>query len=299
MNLDLSLVQKGLPLAVGEPAERRRIGPRLKRAIEAVFQVEPSEIGVSAMGAADCPNILLYRDISQRKEIEKIQRLAQLGTLVSHMAHEVNNPLMVISGRAQLSMMVMEDVKNEELRLNLDIIMKECQRAKAIIQRLLRFSRPSKGELKVVDINSSLQEVVFLIEHQFALSNVKIEKIFSPGKINVEVDEKQIHEVLMNLLTNARDAIENEGTIKIVTGKEEGYARIEVRDTGKGIEKEMLAKIFDPFFTTKKTGSGLGLSICYGIVKAHNGDLIFESVPGEGTTAVMLLPLWEEEKKDA
>ena len=244
-------------------------------------------IGIVAMGY----------DVSQRKEIEKVQRLAQLGTLVSHMAHEVNNPLMVISGRAQLSLM--EEIENKEIKDNLDIVMKECQRAKDIIQRLLRFSRPSKGEVKETDVNASVEEVVNLIEHQFGLGNVRITKEYEPDIPHVMVDEKQIHEVFMNLLTNARDAISGEGTIDIRTKRAGGLIRITFKDSGQGITKEVLDKIFDPFFTTKKKGTGLGLSICYSIIKAHNGDLRFESIPGKGTTAVIELPIMQEKEKNA
>ncbi|MFH1062172.1 MAG: PAS domain S-box protein [Candidatus Omnitrophota bacterium] len=236
--------------------------------------------------------VVMGYDVSQRKEIEKVQRLAQLGTLVSHMAHEVNNPLMVISGRAQLSLM--EDIQNPEVKANLDIVMKECQRAKDIIQRLLRFSRPSKGELKLTDVNASLVEVVNLVEHQFGLNNVHIKKDYAPNLPPLMVDEKQIHEVFMNLLTNAQDAIAGEGTIKIKSQKEGKFIKITFTDSGEGITKEVLDKIFDPFFTTKKKGTGLGLSICYSIIKAHNGDLRFESVPGHGASAIIMLPYMQE-----
>ncbi|MBU1086753.1 MAG: GHKL domain-containing protein, partial [Candidatus Omnitrophica bacterium] len=238
--------------------------------------------------------VVMGYDISQRKEVEKVQRLAQLGTLVSHMAHEVNNPLMVISGRAQLSLM--EEIESQEVKANLEIVMKECQRAKEIIQRLLRFSRPSKGELKPTDVNASIEELVGLIEHQFGLNNVRIKKDYASDLPLLLVDEKQIHEVFMNLLTNAQDAIGTEGTISIKTKKEGKFIKITFTDSGDGISKEVLDKIFDPFFTTKKKGTGLGLSICYSIIKAHNGNLSFESAPGRGTTAVIILPYMQENR---
>ncbi|MFH1093538.1 MAG: PAS domain S-box protein, partial [Candidatus Omnitrophota bacterium] len=228
-------------------------------------------------------------DISQRKEIEKVQRLAQLGTLVSHMAHEVNNPLMVISGRAQLALM--EDIQNQEVKDNLEVVINECKRAKDIIQRLLRFSRPSKGEIHEVDINKSLEEVVGLLEHQFGLENIAILTDIAPNLPSIKGDEKQLIEVFMNLLTNAHDAIEGEGSIRIEVKEKKGFVKITFKDTGMGMSKQVMDKIFDPFFTTKKKGTGLGLSICYSIIKAHNGDLKFESIEGRGTTAVILLPV--------
>lgn len=232
--------------------------------------------------------VIAGHDITQRKEIEKMQRLAQLGTLVSHMAHEVNNPLMVISGRAQLSLL--EKIENEELKNNLNVVMKECQRAKEIIQRLLKFSRPSKGEFKERDVNKSLEEVISLVEHQFGLGNVRIKRNFDAGLPFVFIDEKQMQEVFMNLFTNAFDAMEKEGLIVVATTLEEHFVRIEVKDTGKGMPKEVMDKLFEPFFTTKQKGTGLGLSICYNIIKTHQGELKFESEPGKGTTAIILLP---------
>ncbi|MCK4994100.1 MAG: PAS domain S-box protein [Candidatus Omnitrophica bacterium] len=231
-------------------------------------------------------------DVSQRKEIEKVQRLAQLGTLVSHMAHEVNNPLMVISGRAQLSLM--EEIQNQEVKDNLEVVLKECKRAKDIIQRLLRFSRPSKGELKEVDINKSLEEVVSLLAHQFKLENVNILSEITPNLSPIRGDEKQLQEVFMNLLTNAQDAIAGEGSVKIKAKEKDGFIKITFEDTGEGISKKVLEKIFDPFFTTKKEGTGLGLAICYGIIKAHNGSLEFKSIEGKGATAIILLPVLKD-----
>ncbi|MBU2063487.1 MAG: PAS domain S-box protein, partial [Candidatus Omnitrophica bacterium] len=231
-------------------------------------------------------------DITQRKEIEKVQRLAQLGTLVSHMAHEVNNPLMIISGRAQIALA--EKIENKEVERDMQVIINECQRAKDIIQRLLRFSRPSKGEIKLVDINQALDEVISLVEHQFGLANVRLGKNYQAGLPQVLADERQLHEVFMNLLTNAKDAIENEGGIEITTTAENSQVIIRFRDSGAGMSKELISKVFDPFFTTKEKGTGLGLSICYSIIKTHGGELQFESEPGKGTTVTIVLPVEQE-----
>jgi PAS domain S-box-containing protein len=229
------------------------------------------------------------RDITRQKEIEKSERLTQLGKLVSHVAHEVNNPLMVISGRAQLSLM--EDIKNDEVKRNLGIIFQQSQRAKDIIERLLKFSRPSKGLIKQVDINKSIEEVVALVEHQFKLENVNIIRSYAQSLPPVFVEEKQIQEVFMNLLNNAKEAITEEGTIEITTSEENDFLRIDFKDSGIGISAENLERILEPFFTTKKKGTGLGLSVCFSIIKAHNGELKFKSSPGQGTTATVLLPI--------
>jgi len=239
----------------------------------------------------------IAKDITHRKEIEKTQRLTQLGKLVADMAHEVNNPLMVISGRAQLSLM--ETIENADVKKNLGIITKECQRAKEIIQRLLRFSRPSKGLLKEVNINDTIDEVIELLGHQFSLSNVNIKRKYNKNVSKVLIDEKQIQEVFMNLLNNARDAMEDGGgVIDITTTIEKDNLVTYFSDYGSGMDQDTLTKVFDPFFTTKEKGTGLGLPVCFGIMKAHKGDLRFESAVGKGTTAVVTLPL-KKENEDA
>ncbi|MFH1996573.1 MAG: ATP-binding protein [Candidatus Omnitrophota bacterium] len=217
------------------------------------------------------------------------EKLASLGRLVSDMAHEVNNPLMIISGRAQLSLM--EDVQNNYLVENFGIIIDQCERATSIIQRLLTFSRPSKGDRKYIDINNNLDFVIKLIEHPYSLSNVKILRRFDDSIPEAYIDEKQMHEVFMNLLKNAADAMPDGGAITVVTKREGDMLRVEFRDTGSGMPEEDMKKVFEPFFTTKEKGTGLGLSVCYGIVKAHNGELRYKSTVGKGTTAIIMLPI--------
>jgi two-component system NtrC family sensor kinase len=232
--------------------------------------------------------LMVARDITERKELEKKYRLAELGKLVADMAHEVNNPLMVISGRAELSLM--QDIKNQKIIDNLNLIVEYAQRAKDIITRLLRFSRPSKGQLKEVDINKAIEEVVSIIEHQFSLNNIKINKSYKELPC-VVADEKQIQEVLMNLFNNARDAMPGGGTIAINTYQEADFVRVDIKDNGIGIKKDILDKIFDPFFTTKDKGTGLGIPLCYNTIKSYGGDLEFNSQVNKGTTATMTLPI--------
>ena len=226
---------------------------------------------------------------TKQQQLLQSAKLAALGRLVSDMAHEVNNPLMVVSGRAQLSLM--EDIPNVEVKNNLKIIFEECQRAKDIIQRLLKFSRPSKGELKKIDVNGSIEAVVNLVEHQYSLGGIVIKRNYLEHPPFILVDEKQIQEVFMNLLSNARDAMSEGGFIEITTSLENNFLRIDFKDTGSGMSEEVIKRLFEPFFTTKEKGTGLGLSVCYGIIKAHNGELKFESEPQKGTTATILLPL--------
>jgi len=231
----------------------------------------------------------VFRDITERKKVEESQRLAHLGELTAHMAHEVNNPLAVISSRAELSLL--EEIKNKEIEDHLNIIMDQCDRAKDMVQRLLKFSKPSKGEVKEVDINDSIDFMVDLVEKQFLSNKVRITRLFTPSLPPIKIDEKQVQEVFINLLRNAADAMTEGGTITISTLQEGDNLRIDFTDTGGGISDDDMKKIFDPFFTTKEKGTGLGLSVCFGIIKAHGGTLKYTSRPGKGTTAAITLPL--------
>ena len=237
----------------------------------------------------------IFRDITERKKIEESQRLSQMGRLAADMAHEVNNQIMVVSTRAQIAKMRTEKMEKADPEINkdLDIVLKQCNQIKDIVKRLLMFSKPSKGDFKPADINDAVDFVVQLVQQQFAKNNVKIETDYSMDLPQVEIDEKQMQEVFLNLVRNAYEAMEKGGEIHISTQDDEGMVKIEIQDTGDGISEEDLKKIFDPFFTTKEHGTGLGLSVCYGIVKAHDGDLIFTSVTNKGTTATIQLPPYE------
>ncbi|MCK9594856.1 MAG: response regulator [Candidatus Omnitrophica bacterium] len=231
---------------------------------------------------------------SQRQLVQST-KMAALGRLVADMAHEVNNPLMIISGRAQLSLM--EEIKNEKVRNNIEIMLEESLRAKDVMQRLLRFSRPSKGELGRVNINTSIAGLVPIIKPQFEMSGITIRTDFSETPLFVLIEEKHIQEALLNILNNAKDAINGKGEIVIATRAEADFARIDIKDSGCGMPQDVMDRIFDPFFTTKEKGTGLGLSVCYSIIKDSNGNLRFSSSPGEGTTATILLPLDDKGEK--
>ena len=232
----------------------------------------------------------VMRDISNLKELENAQRLAQLGKFVAAMAHEVKNPLMIISGRIQMALM--ENIENKEMKNSLETAFNECQRAKDIINRLLKFSKPAKGEAVKIEVNKIIKEIINILKHQFSLEGITINCRFADALPMVVFDPKQLQEVVMNLLTNARDAIVPEkGTIDIITSKEGDKVKIEVKDSGMGMETETMQNILSPFWTTKAKGTGLGLSISYSIVRDHGGLLNFESAPGEGTAAMIILPL--------
>ncbi len=231
----------------------------------------------------------VFRDISERKKVERSQRLAQLGKLAADVAHEINNPVMVISGNAELALM--EGGLGEKAKKIFNIILEQCEAARGIAKRLLMFSKPSKGTFKEVSIADSIDLIVDLVESQFMRKHIKIVKKTAFSLPPVSADEKQLQEVFMNLIRNAADAMPRGGSITITAALEEDNVRIDFTDTGEGISEADMKLIFDPFFTTKEHGTGLGLSVCYGIIKAHGGDLKYSSKLGEGTTATVVLPV--------
>ncbi|MDP2929650.1 MAG: ATP-binding protein [Candidatus Omnitrophota bacterium] len=244
-------------------------------------------------------NNLLRKAVELARNIEELKRsqnmliqsekMASLGKLVSEISHEINNPLMIISGNAQLSLM--SEKLSVETKKTLELIMAECQRSKDIIRRVLRFAKPSKGEVKEVNICQVVEAIASIVEKQFKAAGVEIVRKYLESPPLVSVDEQQLQEVVMNLLNNAKDAMPDGGTITITASLESDRIRIDFKDNGFGMSEEVRKNILEPFFTTKAEGTGLGLSICYGIIKAHDGELKFESQLNKGTTATVLLPL--------
>jgi len=287
--------KRDLPYVLGqfERQARREIGVAkdipVKRKDGSVFYADVNSSLVTLTGRTYLLGI--FRDITERKKIEETSRLVQLGGLVSAMAHEVNNPLMIISGNAQLCLM--EEIQSDTVKNNLKIIVEECRRAKDIIQRLLKFSRLSKDEVKEVDINKSIEAMVSIVEHQFKLANIEIKRNYLETSPLISIDEQQMQEVFMNLINNAAEAMPNGGAITITTSLEGDFLRIDFKDTGCGMSEEVKKKALEPFFTTKEKGTGLGLSVCYGILKARNGEIKFESDLNKGATVTVLLPLKE------
>ncbi len=285
-------VVKGFIELVEDITERKKTEEKLNEALKEALKSR--EILSSMLDDNNKVRKNLEQSVEELKRSQNMliqsEKLASIGKLVSDMAHEVNNPLMVISGRAQLALM--DRIGNKGIEENFKIIVDQCERAKDIIQRLLKFSKPSKGALKNLSINEVVEFVVRLVDHQFALDNIRITRDYATGLPALKVDEKQLEEVFMNLLKNASEAMpEGGGAIAISTSLEQGKVRIDVRDTGIGMPEETLKNVFVPFYTTKEKGTGLGLAVCYGIIKSHGGDIEYKSKQGEGTTATIRLPL--------
>jgi len=235
-------------------------------------------------------------------------RLASVGELAAGVAHEINNPLAAILGLSELIQMedvaagVTEDAKK---------IQEAAQRAARIVQNLLSFARKREPEKRSLDVASIMDHTIELKAHDIRLKDILVTTQYSSGVPATMVDELQMIQVLLNILTNAEQAItdgrdakgpiargEFAGEITVSTRLVSGKIRITASDNGPGIPSDRLSRIFDPFFTTKQAGkgTGLGLSICYGIIREHGGDLWAESKLGEGSSFHIELPILSETK---
>ena len=224
-------------------------------------------------------------------QLVQSEKMAALGQLSAGLAHEVKNPLAGILGFAQLTRRSLRDP--EAIARNLDVIERETRRCTDIIDNLMRFARQEPGERVAADINTSVSRAIGLVEHQLGLDRVQIKKDLELGLPAVHCNANQLQQVVMNLLINAQQVMEpNGGTVQVRTRRNDADVLIEVDDAGPGVAPDIRARIFDPFFTTKPAGqgTGLGLSVSYGIVRDHGGNISVSDAPGGGARFTISLP---------
>jgi signal transduction histidine kinase len=240
------------------------------------------------------------------------EKMSAIGQLAAGVAHELNNPLGGILGYAQFTL--------EKLRKNIpekttpkevegylryvgDIEL-QARRCKTIVQNLLRFSRSSRTvEFDEVDVNRAMEETLTFVEHQLRINQIELEVALTPDLPIVQGNAGQLQQVFTNLIINSMHASEPGSVVGISSrycpalGEFGGTVELTVSDNGHGIAKEDFKKIFEPFFTTKEVGqgTGLGLSVSYGIVKEHGGEITVESEVGKGTTFTIILPVQKKE----
>jgi two-component system NtrC family sensor kinase len=223
------------------------------------------------------------------------EKLSALGELGAGVAHELNSPLAGILSLLR-TYLKGKDPNSEEYQ-DLKDVKEACEHIAKIIKDFSSFTRKSTGELTDVNIINVIESTLSFGARQLERQGIKIEKNYDNGLPLIKGDESQLRQVVLNMITNARDAISGEGTLKITTRKgnaDKGqFVEMEFSDTGVGINKEDIGKIFDPFFTTKRPGRGvgLGLSITHTIVKNHNGEILVDSELGKGTTFIIRLPV--------
>ncbi|MBI1847435.1 MAG: PAS domain S-box protein [Candidatus Rokubacteria bacterium] len=272
----------------------------------------PVEISLSPLRTAEGLLVIsVVRDITDRKRSEahirrlqaeqqrhaleqaarRSERLAALGTLAAGLAHELNNPIGIISSRIELMLLESEGLPRE-MTDDLRVLHRHAQRVAKIAQNLLSFARQSSGERRPVELPAIVEETLLLVGSQLASAGIRVTTKIEPAP-PIFGDSGALQQVVLNLLTNARDAVESGGEIRIcITAPADrpGAVQLMVEDTGRGIRPEHLAKIFDPFFTSKPTGTGLGLSVTDGIVREHEGTIDVQSTVGEGTRFVLTFP---------
>ncbi|MBI4004391.1 MAG: GAF domain-containing protein [Candidatus Omnitrophica bacterium] len=243
-------------------------------------------------GALAIENAMFFEELRANESyIIQSEKLASLGQMASGMAHEIHNPLAIISGEAQvyLERFKGQDVKVDAVLLS---IIEECQRAADITRRILRFAKPAPADFVAVDLKATLEESLTLAGYQVRMENVE-RSVSVPQELpKVRGNQNQLQEVILNLILNACQAMGEQGGKLVLSASASNGAQVEVKveDTGPGIPANKLTKVFDPFYTTKATGTGLGLFVSQRIVKLHGGTIDVASTIGQGTTFTIRLP---------
>ena len=242
----------------------------------------------------------VMENITEVKRVQELlvqsAKLASIGELAANVAHEINNPMTAVLGYASL---ILEDLNEEDpIYSDIKVIEKESYRIKEIVRNLLDFARQRKIDKKARDMNAIVKESVSLVSHMAETSNILIELNLDENLPPVAVDANQMKQVFLNLMGNAMHAMDKGGCLKIKTEILQNHVQgkndvlIRLTDDGCGIPKSFIDKVFDPFFSSKgEGGTGLGLSVSYGIVKNHGGRLALVSEEGEGSEFSIILPI--------
>lgn len=237
------------------------------------------------------------------RQLVRSAKLASVGELATGLAHEINNPLAIISSeRTNLSDLIGDlegnTVLGEEMRESTELIRRQVERCAGITAKMLQFGRKGESAPELIDIRPRVREVVGLLRRQAEVSNVRLELALDEDLPAVVVDRTELEQVLVNLITNSLHSMENGGTIQVGSRQQGQNLELTVSDTGAGIPQEDLERVFQPFFTTKPVGkgTGLGLSVCFGIVHGWGGHIVAESALGQGTTMRILIPVPFSEK---
>ena len=233
------------------------------------------------------------------RQILQSEKLAALGQLAAGVMHEINNPLATIGACVAAIELRLDEIAAEvppPIVEYLNIIDKEVQRCTGIVDGLLDFSRPKESSKRNVDLSTLVEETLFLLKHHQRFKRLTVIRELAQGLPEVRANAEQLIQAFMAIMLNALDAMENGGSLTVRTRLNPGRVDeivVEMEDTGIGIPRTDLPKIFEPFYTTKPPGrgTGLGLSVVYGIVEGHHGRIEVDSIPGKGTTFQVYLPV--------
>ena len=242
--------------------------------------------------------VILFKDLTElralRQELEKNRRLASVGRLAAGVAHEIRNPLSSIKGFATyFKEKYRESDRDQEIA---GIMIQEVDRLNRVVGQLLEFSRPIRLHFQQVALKPFFQDAFRVMDRQSRETGVTMALDMPDDSLFTTMDADKMSQVMLNLFLNALDAMTDGGRLTVrVSGSAEGSILIQVIDSGTGIDPKDQPHIFEPYFSTKRTGTGLGLAIVHNIVKAHQGDILVDSRPGEGTTVQITLPAEKEE----
>ncbi|GAM09606.1 sporulation kinase E [Geobacter sp. OR-1] len=253
---------------------------QLNRSLEAKVQERTAEL--------QAKNLLL---VKTQEELVRAEKLAAVGELAAGVAHEINNPMAIIRGNAEV--LLMELPPGHPSREEAEIISRQVARVKGIVGQLLSFARRQPMEVGSVAVNPIMAEILDQVKYHVSMEGIKVHWEPSAEAISLDADGNQLRQVFTNLIVNAVQSMEDGGILTVRTALAGGRdsCLIEIGDTGVGIPQERLKDIFSPFFTTKQSGTGLGLSVSYGIIKDHGGTITVRSEPGAGTVFLVTLPL--------
>ena len=241
--------------------------------------------------------VILFKDLTElralRQELEKNRRLASVGRLAAGVAHEIRNPLSSIKGFATyFKEKYRENNRDQEIA---GIMIQEVDRLNRVVGQLLEFSRPIRLHFQQVALKPFFQDAFRVMDRQSREAGVTMALDMTDDSLSAVMDADKMNQVMLNLFLNALDAMTDGGDLTVrVSGSVAGSIRIQVIDSGAGIDPKDQPHIFEPYFSTKRTGTGLGLAIVHNIVKAHQGDILVDSRPGEGTTVQISLPAAKE-----
>ncbi|MDD5601036.1 MAG: ATP-binding protein, partial [Actinomycetota bacterium] len=291
-------IKKVLAYAIQNKKDVRNLQFKMKK--------EDKEVFLSANASLFCHkdgNLLgaqiIFSDITHIEELEegmkRAERLASLGVMAAGIAHEIKNPLVSIKTFAQL---LQEKYNDKEFYEKFSALaIKEVDRINALVEDILVFAKPRGVVWEDVDIKEVLGATIVLLLSQFTNKEIEIKEDFCAESVVIKGDADKLKQAFLNICINSVQSIDRKGIIEVKTVKKGEKVRIEIRDNGKGIKKEILDKIFEPFFTTKVEGTGLGLSIVARIIDEHKGNIQIESEEGKGTGVFIELPVRQKESQ--
>lgn len=281
--------------------QKNRRGYAIEGSLSAsiIYNEKGNEIAIVSIFTDLSPMLKMEKQLREiQEQLLQSEKIAAMGRLTSQIAHELNNPLYGIMNTLEL--MKTEISPQNKRRKILEMALSETARLAEMLRKMLSFSKPDQEKRQITDINTIIDEILLLHEKQLQELDIRVSSFFAEGLGKVYASKNQLRQVFLNMISNARDAMPNGGTLILRTQSVGDKVQIEISDTGIGIKKTDLDKIFEAFFTTKDNlkDVGLGLSVCYGFIKDHGGEIKVKRNRGPGTTFTIILPVCKETKED-